>query len=187
MSIDRFVAQSIGRWKSQRSAHSLAFQHFEAVLSTIDILDVATDDSRVIDLCNKNGINPTTIASPFYMQWEGTSDWDDKEIMKGSTVLVPVPDSSNAGKGKLLRENGYAETMPAVGEYHFTDDGTFVLITAYDRASAEEKIWFVNPNLRFRVSTINTSTGTGVLTASFSSEVRSPLETPTEPPINPPT
>ena len=183
MSIDRFVAQSIGRWKSQRSAHSLAFQHFEAVLSTIDILEVATDDSRVIDLCNKNGINPTTIASPFYMQWEGTSDWDDKEIMKGSTVLVPVPDSSNTRKGKLLRENGYAETMPAVGEYHFTDDSTFVLITAYDRASAEEKIWFVNPNLRFRVSTINTSTGTGVLTASFSSEVRSPLE----PPINPPT
>ena len=83
MSIDRFVAQSIGRWKSQRSAHSLAFQHFEAVLSTIDILDVAADDSRVIDLCTANDIDPASIASPFYMQWEGTSDWDDKEVMKG--------------------------------------------------------------------------------------------------------
>jgi phycoerythrin-associated linker protein len=48
----------------------------------------------------------------------------------------------------------------------------FVLVTPYDRASAEERIWFINPNLRFRVSTINTSEGTGVLTASFSSEVR---------------
>jgi phycoerythrin-associated linker protein len=63
--------------------------------------------------------------------------------------------------------------MAAVGNYHFTNDGVFVLITPYDRASAEERIWFVNPNLRFRVSTINTREGTGVLTASFSSEVRS--------------
>jgi phycoerythrin-associated linker protein len=173
MSIEQFVAQSIGRWKSQRSAHSLAFQHFEAVLSTIDILEVSLDDSRVIDLCKANHIDPALALSPFYMQWEGTSDWDDDQVSKGSTILVPIPDSSNAGRGKLLREQGYAETMPAIGEYHFTDDGTFVLITPYDRASAEEKIWFVNPNLRFRVSMIKTSEGTGVVTASFSSEIRS--------------
>jgi len=94
-------------------------------------------------------------------------------VLKGSTVLVPVPDRMDVRKGRLLREQGYAETMAAVGNYHFTDDGTFVLVTPYDRASAEERIWFVNPNLRFRVSMIKTSEGTGVLTASFSSEVRS--------------
>jgi hypothetical protein len=88
MSIDRFVAQSIGRWKSQRSAHSLAFQHFEAVLSTIDILTVEPTDTRVIDLCKSYDINPSEISSPFYMQWEGTTDWDDDQVMKGSTVLV---------------------------------------------------------------------------------------------------
>jgi phycoerythrin-associated linker protein len=173
MSIDRFVAQSIGRWKSQRSAHSLAFQHFEAVLSTIDILTVEPTDDRAIALCKSYDIDPSAMSSPFYMQWEGTTDWDDDQVMKGSTVLVPVPDPADASKGRLLREQGYAETMAAVGNYHFTNDGVFVLITPYDRASAEERIWFVNPNLRFRVSTINTSEGTGVLTASFSSEVRS--------------
>ena len=100
----------------------------------------------------------------------------DDQTMKGSTILVPVPDPADASKGQLLREQGYAEEMAAVGEYHFTDDGTFVLITSYDRAAAEERIWFVNPNLRFRVSSIKTSQGTGVLTASFSSEVRSQTE-----------
>ena len=177
MSIDRFVAQSIGRWKSQRSAHSLAFQHFEAVLSTIDILNIEPDDDRVIELCKSYNINSNQISSPFYMQWEGTTDWDDDQTMKGSTILVPVPDPADASKGQLLREQGYAEEMAAVGEYHFTDDGTFVLITSYDRASAEERIWFVNPNLRFRVSSIKTSQGTGVLTASFSSEVRNTSQT----------
>ncbi len=42
--------------------------------------------------------------------------------------------------------------MPAVAKYTIQEDGTFVLITQYNRASAEEKIWFVNPQLRFRVS-----------------------------------
>ena len=72
-----------------------------------------------------------------------------------------------------MRDQGYAETIPAVGEYNITQDDAFVLITPYEQASAEEKIWFVNPNFRLRVSLIKTSRGTGVLTASFSSEIRS--------------
>ena len=104
------------------------------------------------------------------MSWEGESDWDEDQVIEGSTILVPVPDSATTGK--LLREQGYAETMEAVGTYNLTEDGTFILTTAYDRAAAEEKIWFATPNLRFRVSLIKTSSGKGVTTASFSSEVR---------------
>ena len=70
-------------------------------------------------------------------------------------------------------DSNYAETIAAVGEYQITEDDTFILQTEYDRATAEEKIWFATPNLRFRVSLIKTSDGNGVLTASFSSEIRS--------------
>jgi phycoerythrin-associated linker protein len=83
---------------------------------------------------------------------------------------VPIP--TGEYQGKLLRDQGYAETIPAVGEYYFTEDNTFVLRTTYDRAAAEEKIWFVNDNVRCRVSLIKTSGGSGVVTASFSSEIR---------------
>jgi phycoerythrin-associated linker protein len=38
MDIQEFVCNSIGNWRSQRSAHHLAFGHFEAVQSEIDIL-----------------------------------------------------------------------------------------------------------------------------------------------------
>jgi phycoerythrin-associated linker protein len=107
------------------------------------------------------------------MSWEGESDWDNNgEILKGSTVLVPVPDPQVPRSGQLLRDQGYAETMTASGEYHLTEDGTFVLFTEYDRAAAEEKIWFGNPNLRFRFSLIKTSNSSGIVTASFSSEIR---------------
>jgi phycoerythrin-associated linker protein len=172
MDITEFVKQSIGKWRSQRSAHHLIFGHFEAVQSVIDIVALDLNDSAVVELCQSYGIDPQTATSPFRMSWEGESDWDDNEVMAGSTVLVPIPDPEVGNRGKLLRDRGYAETIPAAGNYRITDDGTFVLVTAYDRAAAEEEIWFVNPNLRFRVSTIKTSDGTGVVTASFASEIR---------------
>jgi phycoerythrin-associated linker protein len=173
MNIEQFVQQSLGCWRSQRSAHHLLFRHFEAVESTIEIEALAVDDADVLALCQQYTVDPQNIVAPFRMTWEGTSDWDEEaEAIQGNTILVPVPSRLEPQRGELLREQGYAETMPAVGQYQFTEDGTFVLMTPYERAAAEEKIWFAAPNLRFRVSLIKTSDGTGVVTASFASEIR---------------
>ncbi|WP_341529180.1 phycobiliprotein lyase [Nostoc sp. UHCC 0302] len=172
MEITKFFELSIGRWRSQRSAHHLAFAHFEEVLSNIDIESLATDDPAVLDICKLYEIDPATITHPFRMTWEGQSDWEDKPLA-GTTVLVPIPDLENPSKGKLLRDKGYAETIPAIAKYHLGDDGIFTLLTEYDLAAAEERIWFANPNLRFRVAMIKTSDGKGITTASFSSEIRS--------------
>ena len=170
MDIETFVERSLGEWRSQRSAHHLAFGHFEEVRSTINIEALGMGDPGVLELCQRYGVAPENVVSPFKMRWEGESDWDEEQVIEGSTILVPVPDSATTGQ--LLREQGYAETMESAGTYRLTGDGTFILTTAYDRAAAEEKIWFATPNLRFRVSLIKTSSGKGVTTASFSSEVR---------------
>lgn len=173
MDIVEFVELSLGNWRSQRSGHNLAFSHFEEVRSTIEILSLPTTAPEVMELCQSYGVNVSGAVSPFQMSWQGESDWDEKEVLAGSCILVPIPDIDNPKTGKLLRSQGYAETIAAVGEYRITEDNTFVLLTEYDRATAEEKIWFATPNLRFRVSLIKTSDGNGVLTASFSSEIRS--------------
>ncbi len=172
MKITEFFELSIGRWRSQRSGHHLAFAHFEEVLSNIDIESLSTDDPAVLAICHLYDTDPASITHPFRMTWEGESDWDDKPIA-GSTVLVPIPDIENPNRGKLLRDKGYAETIPAVAKYHLSDDSIFTLLTEYELAAAEERIWFANPNLRFRVAMIKTSDGKGVTTASFSSEIRS--------------
>lgn len=172
MDIAEFVELSLGRWRSQRSAHHLAFSHFEQVISTIDIVPLAQDDPAVIALCESYKIEPKLANHPFRMSWEGESDWEEGEILKGTTILVPISEPNDPTKGQLLRDQGYAETIPAIGNYHINEEGTFVLLTPYDRAMAEERIWFGSPNLRFRVSFIKTSSGTGVVTASFSSEIR---------------
>ena len=170
MDIKTFVERSLGEWRSQRSAHHLAFSHFEEVRSTINIEALTVDEPGVLELCQRYKVSPDEVVSPFKMTWEGESDWDEEQVIEGSTILVPVPSGSTTGK--LLREQGYAETMESVGTYSIADDDTFILTTPYDRAAAEEKIWFATPDLRFRVSLIKTSSGKGVTTASFSSEVR---------------
>ncbi len=176
MDIDTFVARSLGQWKSQRSAHHLAFAHFEEIRSMIKIEELEKSDPAVIALCESQGVDPGKIATPFKMSWEGETDWNEDEVLKGQTILVPVPNLDGTNSGKLLRDQGYAETIPAAGHYVIHPDETFVLTTGYDRAAAEEKIWFANDNLRFRVSLIKTSNGKGVTTASLSSEVRLPTK-----------
>jgi len=173
MDIDEFVRRSLGNWRSQRSGHNLAFQHFEEVRSEVEISPLDSANSDVIELCKAYDIAPEYIASPFYMSWEGESNWDEDEVLSGSCILAPVPDRDRPNCGKLLRSQGYAETIPAAGDYRITDEGVFVLETFYDRAAAEERIWFGTPNVRFRVSLIRTSDGKGVVTASFASEIRS--------------
>jgi phycoerythrin-associated linker protein len=170
MDMAQFVHNSIGCWKSQRSAHHLAFAHFEAVQSEIQISLLQVTDPPVQDLCRQYHIDPIRAIAPFSMSWQGQSDWEDSEPSQGSCVLVPIPDPD--GAGQLLRSQGYAEEIPAIGRYVFLPDGTFVLTTPYDRASAEERIWFVTPQMRCRVSLIKTRSGTGVVTASFASEIR---------------
>ena len=172
MDITQFVNSSIGQWRSQRSAHHMVFSHFEAVRSEIEIGLLSPTDVAVIELCQAYTIDPSLVVAPFHMSWEGQSDWDENEVLKGSTVLVPVPDPDRPNHGQLLRDRGYAETIPAAGRYQITAEGVFILLTEYDRAAAEERIWFANPNLRFRVSTIKTSDGTGIVTASFASELK---------------
>ena len=114
MDIQEFVQRSIGQWRSQRSAHHLAFSHFEAIESVIEIVALSCEDPSVIDLCKTYDIDAQKAVSPFRISWEGQSDWDEgAEVLKGASILVPVPDPVQPNRGKLLRDQGYAETMAA--------------------------------------------------------------------------
>lgn len=176
MTIEQFVAQSSGKWRSMRSGHSLAFQQFEEVLSEVTIEEISKDDSSVIQLLQSsvaNKQNLDTISSPFKMEWRAESDWepdDPSEVSSGSCIIVPLV--KNVLSGNLIRSVGYAESEAAISEYSFSNDGTFTLTTNYEQSIAEERIWFVSENVRCRSSVLRTSAGSGVLQTSFASEVR---------------
>ena len=176
MTIEQFVAQSSGKWRSMRSGHSLAFQQFEEVLSEVSIEEISKDDSEVIQLIKSSAANIQNldkISSPFRMEWCAESDWepdDPSEVSSGSCIIVPL--AKDKSSGTLIRSVGYAESEAAISEYHFLDDGTFTLTTQYEQSIAEERIWFVSENVRCRSSVLRTSAGSGVLQTSFASEVR---------------
>ena len=176
MTIEQFVAQSSGKWRSMRSGHSLAFQQFEEVLSEVTIEAISKDDSAVKQLLESslaNKYNLETISSPFKMEWCAESDWepeDPSEVSSGSCIIIPLV--KDISSGTLIRSVGYAEAEAAISEYNFSNDGTFTLTTNYEQSIAEEKIWFVSENVRCRSSVLRTSAGSGVLQTSFASEVR---------------
>ena len=174
MDIEQFVAQSIGDWRSMRSGHSLAFQQFEDVLSEISIKEFIDDKNQLRELIQSSSLpNDSHYISPFSMEWSAESDWepdDPNEVSSGSCIILPIPKDGKSGK--LLRSIGYAESIAAESEYRFLDDGTFILETHYDQSIAEERIWFISDHVRCRSSVLKTSAGSGILQASFASEVK---------------
>ena len=174
MDIAQFVAQTEGEWRSMRSAHSLAFQQFEDVLSEISVEKISHTHSDLQAILKQEcDLSVSDIKTPFLMKWAAESDWepdDPNDVANGQYIIVPIP--NNEQSGTLLRSVGYAESIAARSEYNFLDDGTFVLKTKYDQSIAEERIWFVSENVRCRSSVLKTSEGSGILQTSFSSEVR---------------
>ena len=103
MTIEQFVAQSSGKWRSMRSGHSLAFQQFEEVLSEVTIEEISKEDSAVKQLLESplaNQYYSGAISSPFKMEWCAESDWepdDPSEVSSGSCIIVPLVKDISSG------------------------------------------------------------------------------------------
>ena len=103
MTIEQFVAQSLGQWRSMRSGHSLAFQQFEDVLSEIKIEAVNTnhrDIQELIKATDTDQIDSFNVISPFKMEWSAESDWepdDPSQVSSGSCLIVPLKTDNCSG------------------------------------------------------------------------------------------
>ena len=169
MVIEDFVHQSIGEWSVMRSGHSLAFKQFEEVISTIKIRLLKPNDEKVKDLLEANNCPTITPKTPFEISWESNSDWE-KDHIHGSSILIPIAKLKNSGV--ILRSKGYAEKIQAISKYSFSQDGTLKLTTQYQQTMAEERIWFLNSNVRCRSSVIKSANENAILQTSFASEIK---------------
>ncbi len=173
MEIERFVSLSQGEWRSMRSGHSLAFQQFEEVLSTIQIKKLSLKDADVVKLIKSSPNIINKPLSPFRIDWKSESDWSDENspnLSTGSCLLIPIPNSHQ--KGILLRSLGYTEPIRTISNYCFLSDGTFQLETKYQNTIAEERIWFISKTVRCRASVTKSAESLGILQTSFASEVK---------------
>ena len=167
-----FFQHSAGRWRSQRSTHHLPFRRSETGESEIEVIALAADHPRVVEICQLHEVEPGLAAGGALVSWQGTMAWDKTdENHTDSTVMVIVPDPENSKAGQLLREKGYAEIAPVAGRYLMDDQDGLILITEYETMSSYERFSFDSPDIRMRTSTVKRFGGFN--TASFCIETRS--------------
>ena len=116
-------------------------------------------------------VDPAIAAGGAYVTWNGEMAWDkDDENHSGSTVFAIVPDADNPRKGRMLRERGYAEIVPVVGQFEMDEDDALILVTEYETMSSIERFWFASPNVRMRTSAVKRFGGFN--TSTFCTEIR---------------
>jgi hypothetical protein len=182
MNVMEFFQLSAGQWRSERTTHHLAFKRFEKGESNIQVAALAADHPQIIALCEMHQVNPNLAIGGAHVQWAGAMAWDRETEgpHEGETVFALVPDPENPRRGQLLREWGYAEIVPVIGQYEMDEEDGLVLITEYDTMSSRERFWFASADLRVRTSTVKRFGGFS--TATFCTEMRlDPSEVMSEP------
>ena len=173
MKIEEFFLKSVGEWKSMRSSHSLAFQEFEEIRSTVKIFPMRHNDSKVIKLIKEYSINTNEVKTPFLMSWKAKSEWDDdnkKENSSGESILIPLEVSDT--EGKIIRSVGYTESVELISSYKLLNDGTLIIYSNYNQINTEERIWFLSNSLRSRSSVTRATNSLAILHTSYASEIR---------------
>jgi hypothetical protein len=166
-----FFRRSAGLWRSQRTTHHLAFKRSELGESQIRVSVLLADDPAIIALCQLHQIDPEEAMGGCCVSWEGSLSWDNNgENHDGKTVFALVPDRENSRCGRLLRDFGYAEIVPVVGQYAVDEADALVLSTEYETMSSVERFWFAHPDVRVRTSVLKR--WGGFSTASLCTEIR---------------
>ena len=96
--INQFINESIGEWKSIRSTHTLAFQEFENSTSKIFIKHINSKNKKVIEIFKnyKLSLNQESIA--ISIKWQATSDWEENDMNEeDETILIFLPKDDNSG------------------------------------------------------------------------------------------
>lgn len=174
-----FFQLSEGRWRSHRITHHLLLRRSESGNTEIEVQVLAPDAPKVIEICQLHDAQPHLAIGGCFVQWRGAMAWDQDEDdpHRGSTVFVLVPHEGSDNSGQLLRERGYAESVPVVGQYQVDAQNGLVLTTEYDTMSSQERFWFANPNLRLRTTTVKSFGGFNTTSFCAESKLRDQMAT----------
>ncbi|MGD1702083.1 phycobiliprotein lyase [Dapis sp. BLCC M229] len=170
MDIIEFFKLSAGQWFSQRTIHNLVSGELQAGKSEVNVEILAKTDPTLIKLCEKNQVDSSaTELIGVKISWNGTTN---KEQVKdaGSTMLILIPNSDDPNQGKLLQDRGNSNNPKISGRYIMGSDDVLTLITESEGLYAEERFWYLIPNLRLRTSVVKKPLGFTL--ASFCSEIR---------------
>lgn len=162
MDIIEFFQQSAGKWFSQRTVHNLTSGELKAGKLELSIEILPPEEATVVKLCEKYQTDPNLASlGAARMTHEGETK---------ATVLVPIINPDNPQEGKLLQDRGNGGSNNLISRYAIAPDDVLTLITESDTLYAEERLWYLMPNLRLRTSFVKQANGLSI--ACFYSEIR---------------
>jgi hypothetical protein len=178
MDIQEFLQKSSGKWSSIKSNHHVDTTTQQSGKSTIEMELLDASNALVVQLCQKQGLNPTTITCGAKVQWDGFLDGETGS-QKGSLIMAVT--SGDRNTGEIYRSIGTFAMAAPKGEFSFAEGDEFVLTTVTDKGTTVERIWFESENVRLRHTKIHRPDGSHSI--AFCSEVRLGVTKPIAEPV----
>ena len=171
ITINQFIENSIGEWKSIRSTHTLAFQEFENSISKIYIKHINSKSRKVFEIFEKYNLSFNQKSISISIKWQTVSDWEeDNRDEEDETIFIFLPKDENSGI--LLRNKGYTESAISSSNYFIDKQNNLHIKTNYKSTVSEERICFLSTHIRSRFSTIRNQKNNSVIQTSHASEIR---------------
>ena len=169
--INQFIDESIGEWKSIRSTHTLAFQEFENSTSKIYIKRINSKNKKVIEIFQNYKLSLNLESIAISIKWQAISDWEENDMSDGDeTILIFLPKDENSGI--VLRNKGYTESFISSSNYFVDKQNNLHIKTFYKSTISEERISFLSSHIRSRFSIIRNLENNSVIQTSHTSEIR---------------
>ena len=144
--INQFIDESIGEWKSIRSSHTLAFQEFENSTSKIYIKYINSKNKKVIEIFKNHKLSLNLESIAISIKWQAISDWEENDMSKGDeTILIFLPKDYNSGI--VLRNKGYTESFISSSNYFVDEQNNLHIKTIYNSTVSEERISFLSTHI----------------------------------------
>ncbi len=169
MDITQFFEQSAGKWFSQRTSHDVTGHQSITGQSDLWIERMPTTDEAIASLCQQHGVEPAAAIVAVRIKWEGTLD-RQSQAQAGTTLLVAIADQETPTTGHLLQQPNRNTPPQQPSRYELGADEALTIVTATQQMTTTERIWFENPNVRFRTSVVKQADG--IEFGSFCSEIR---------------
>lgn len=176
MEIVNFFETLAGKWFSQRTTHHLTAQTSQAGQSNLVIEFLPPIDSAVVQLCSELSQDASQVLCGLRVNQDSRMDGDTHNTQTSTLLAALKPNGDN--RGTLLQKTAAA---PALVGHYCLENEVLTITTDTDAGQAEERLWYVNPNLRMRTSVLKESPDSeDVKVTSFCSEIRMGLSCPPE-------
>jgi phycoerythrin-associated linker protein len=156
MDIYKFLELFVGRWRSQRSDHQFGQGSGGDSRSVLDITPLGVEQPEVLAICQKFNIDvkmPDLLIQGLHMAWEEESLSSNKP--RGQALFVVVFDPAIANQSSVAgQQEGIILSGLGKGRFTLAADESMTIETMTDQGAIAERIWYGNPNLRFRVATL---------------------------------